>query len=460
MGLLERIVERRTPARSITTIDDYLAALGSFNFNGNSYPLGGVQQTLAGQPVERIADNLIGLAAGAYASHGPIFACMLIRSAVFSAISFRWQRMSDGRGSEMFGTSALDILQRPWLPGGTTQDLLSRMIQDADLAGSSYSALDVPLARLGGDDRPDIVRLRPDWVDIVMRPRFINGGHVGWRKVGYVYREGGEGDLVPLLLSEVAHFAPQPDPLANWRGMSWLTPVIREIQNDKLMSAHQREFFRNGATPNMVVRMPERMSADQFRQFTSKMDDGHRGVENAYKTLYLGGGADVTVVGKDFKQVDFTALQGRSESRIAQAANVPAVLAGFAEGLEASTYSNYAQARRRFADGTMHPLWQNAAGSLAPLMPDLGADVRLWYDATNVPFLREDERDHAEIQQMQANTIRSLIDAGYEPKSVVAAVDAGDWRLLVHSGLYSVQLQAAGADATTPPALPAGDDDA
>jgi phage portal protein BeeE len=53
--------------------------------------------------------------------------------------------------------------------------------------------------------------------------------------------------------------------------------------------------------------------------------------------------------------------QGAGETRIAAAAGVPPVIVGLSEGLQAATYSNYSQARRRFADGTMRPLWRNAA---------------------------------------------------------------------------------------------------
>ena len=49
------------------------------------------------------------------------------------------------------------------------------------------------------------------------------------------------------------------------------------------------------------------------------------------------------------------------------------------------------------------------------------------------------------IQQTQAQTIKAYIDAGFEPDSVIAAVEAEDRSLLKHSGLYSVQLQPAGS---------------
>jgi hypothetical protein len=81
--------------------------------------------------------------------------------------------------------------------------------------------------------------------------------------------------------------------------------------------------------------------------------------------------------------------------------------------------------------------------------------VRLWYDARDVPFLREDAKDAAEIQGVQSRTIRTLVDAGYTPASVMAAVRASDWSLLVHTGLFSVQLQEPGSPESGPAALPA-----
>jgi phage portal protein BeeE len=211
------------------------------------------------------------------------------------------------------------------------------------------------------------------------------------------------------------------------------------------METHKRKFFANGATPNMVVKHAEGATQKKILEFARKLEATHGGVDNAYKTLHLYPGADATIVGKDMRQIDFKQVQGAGETRIAAAAGVPPIVAGFSEGLQAATYANYSQARRRFGDGTIHPLWQNAAGCLAQLLDaPLGDDVRLWYDASDVPFLREDEKDAAEIRSSNATTIRTLVDAGFTPESAVAAVDAGDMRLLKHTGLFSVQLQPPG----------------
>jgi hypothetical protein len=448
-------------ARSDMTWDEYANLIQQFQFNGYTYQTG-LQQTLAGTDTERPSSNFVGLASGAYASNGVVFACMLVRQLVFSSIRFRWQNLRDGKPSDTFGTQELAVLEEPWT-GGTTQDLLSRMIQDADLAGNSYWTLQ------GGE----LVRLRPDWVEIVGARRYLPStgrnrnrgtGQVGWIKKGYLYTEGGaasNNDSVAFTVDEVAHFAPIPDPLAAFAGMSWLTPILREIQADHAMTRHQRKFFDNGATPNMVVKHDTGADMEKVKRFSEMMAEKHAGVENAYKTLHLYPGADATVVGTNLKDIDFKSVRGGGETRIAAAAGVPPVIVGLSEGLAAATYSNYGQARRRLADGTAHPLWQNVSGSLNRIVPRTdrtkSGAVRLWYDATDVPFLREDEKDAADIAAIKAQTIRQYIDAGYLPDSVVAAVNANDLRLLKHSGLYSVQLQKPGGNNPEPQGEPNAD---
>lgn len=460
MNLLDKMFGRGE--RDISTVDDYIELYNTFYHNGLAYMTGGgsgtqLQQTLVGGQKTQAPDpSFQGMVRGCYAASGPVFACELVRMSVFSAIFFSWQKMRAGAPTDLVANDPqLRILQRPWV-GGTTQDLLVQMILDADLAGNAYVAR----------DGNELVRLRPDWVEIVLEPRrFQNAGGIlldqngnpmgdpqlGWRIFGYIYTEGGinsGNDPVFLFANEVAHFAPIPDPLANFRGMSWLTPVIREITADHAMTRHQRKFFDNGATVNMVVKYQPGTKLDDIKAFREIMDERHEGTENAYKTMHLAPGADPTPVGANMRQVDFTSVRGAGETRIAAAANVPPIIAGFTEGLESATYSNYSQARRRFADATMHPLWQNVCGSLEILFSRFD-DERLWYDASKVPFLREDAQDAAAISKVEADTINTLITAGYTPESVIAAIKAQDWDLLQHTGLVSVQLMQPGANSAS-----------
>lgn len=451
MGLLERIRkevsiirrEDKTPSRSISTLEDYTALMQDFLFQGNWYA-GGVQQTLGGEPAEYVDGTFEMLAERMYKANGPVFSLMMVRMLAFSSIRFQWQLISNGRPNKLFGNESLGLLEHPWI-GGTTQDLLVKMITDVDLAGNFYGT------RLGNE----LIRLRPDWVGIVLEARRPNPRNpneiLGYKKLGYVYKEGGfqdnASDPVFLLPEDVVHFAPYPDPCATYRGMSWLTPVLRDTTNDKLMQTHQKKFFENGATPNMIVSLDASVTFEQFLKFKTEFNLDHKGVENAYKTLFMGGGADATVVGTNFEQMDFTSVQGRGETRLAAAAGVPVTIVGFSEGLQGSSLNsgNFGQARRRLADLTMHPLWSNAAGSLQQLLPTPpGSNIRLWYDARDVPFLREDSKDMAEILQMRVSALNALIAAGWKWEDAKAAILAEDLSGLTHTGLLSVQLQPPG----------------
>lgn len=442
MNLLAELKQSVRSGWPTISIDEWISW---FNYGGNSYPLG-LRQTLSGNR-EEIAEDFVGYVQSVYKRNGVVFACMLVRLMLFSEARFAFREWDDqGRPGRLFVNQELKQLQRPW-PNGTTGDLLARMIQDADLAGNFFAT----------ERRGRIKRMRPDWVAMVLGTELTPGqvkeaaveGDLDADVVGYLYTPGGptsnsEPQLLMPPAERVAHFAPIPDPLASFRGMSWLTPVLREVAGDNAATTHKLKFFENGATPNMVVSL-DINDPDKFQAFVDKMDEAHKGVLNAYKTLYVGAGATPTVVGSHMKQMDFKATQGVGETRIAAAAGVPAVIVGISEGLQGSSLNagNYGQARRRLADGTLSPLWRSAAGSMASLVRE-PADAHLWTDTRDIPFLREDEKDTAEILKLQAETVRQLTDAGFKPESVVDAVEAGDLSRLEHSGLFSVQLQQPG----------------
>jgi phage portal protein BeeE len=237
--------------------------------------------------------------------------------------------------------------------------------------------------------------------------------------------------------------------------MSWLTPVIRETLADQAATDHKLKFFENAATVPYAVKFDAGTARAVFESSVEAFKAQHQGTANAYKTLFLAGGMDVTPIGSDLKQVDFKVTQGGGETRIAAAAEVPPIIVGLSEGLQAATYSNYQLAMRRFVDLTMRPLWRNAAGSLSVLITVPGG-AELWYDDRDIPALHESSRDAAEIQQLEAQTIHTLISAGFEPDSVIDAVTAGEFNRLTHTGLYSVQLQPAGAVTEGKGALVAG----
>jgi hypothetical protein len=150
------------------------------------------------------------------------------------------------------------------------------------------------------------------------------------------------------------------------------------------------------------------------------------------------------------QQLDFKALQGVSETRIAAASGLGAVMAQFSEGLAGSSLNtgNFTAARKRAETILFRPLWRIAAASLAPIVQPAPDGARLWYDPRDVAFLRDDAKEEAAIRRTNASTIETLIRSGATFDSAVSAVTSGDFVQLEDTGLRSVQLVDPNQEAT------------
>ena len=410
-----------------------------FGFDGNTYvsPHLGFGQV---SELEVLQNSIVG-------------ACVAFRGLVFSEARLRFQRLRSGVPGDLFGTEALSVLEHPW-PGASTGDLLSLMEVDASVYGNSYWVR----------ERDQLTRLPADRVLVVTGEREFGGNTYGHELIGYLVTshrtqqwsidtpvDVGRGGVF-FQPNEVCHYRPLPDPKHPFRGRSWITTILPDSLADNELTTYKHAFIRNAATPNLAVVFPKEYEPEEIEAFKAAMDAKHAGVDKAFKTLYIGGGADVKVLGADFERLSLKQTQGAGETRIAVAAGVPAAILGISEGLGGSALNsgNYTAARRRFADGTIRPLWRMACAALEALVSVPG-DARLWYDDRGIAFLEEDVLDEAKIRHQHAQTIRTLIDGGFEPDSVLDAVSTGDMPRLVHSGNVSVQLRP--VDATGTPSV-------
>ena len=428
-------LEERGQNDPILTFDSLLGLLESFTYNGSGYSY--LNNTTYGSAKqESIGPQLDATAALAYKSNAVVFACMQIRANLLSEGRFAFRQLVKNRPGNLFGAPPLQRLETPW-PGGTTGDLIRKMIQYVDLAGNAF------VVRNG----PGVALLRPDWVSIVIGVP-DDASATAWdpssEVLGYVYREGGAGaEKDPQLFSadEVAHWAPIPDPQARFRGMSWLTPLAREVMADKAMTEFKLTYFENAATPNLAVKL-DVPDLDALERWTEKFGLQHDGARNAGKTMYLAAGSEVQLIGANLKEIDFSANQEAGEKRICSAAGVPIILTSL--NLDSATFSNYQLAMRFLADMTARPLWRDLCGSLANIIT-VPSGAELWIDDRDIAALRGDQLDAAQIQQAQSTSMLTLINSGYEPDSVTDAITSGDLTRLEHTGLVSVQLQPPGA---------------
>jgi hypothetical protein len=455
---ISRALARRSRDEQRSSVDQWLTDYllpSSFGWGGVQYPIGLLNQTYTGSKVQEVAPTLPGYLAAARRCP-PVFAAQMVRALALSQMRFAFRNppyltfTPSGKPKtprEVFGTPALGPLERPWR-NATTGELVTRMEWHAGLAGNSYVAR-----------RPDRLRvLRPDWVGIMYGsdlepddPAHALDGEL----LGYVYvnRGFGSGNKPRTLLpDEAAHWSPLPDPENAGIGMSWVTPAVREIQGDQAAAEHKLRYFANSATPNMVVKGIPAASKEEFDTAVAMMEDAHAGVANAYRTLYLMAGADATVVGGNLQQIDFRAVVGAGETRISMLSRVHPVILAAAEGLQGSALNagNFGMARRIWADTWISPTLQDLAASMASVV-EVPPGSEMWFDAADMPILREDAKDAAEIDQIKGANIRQLVDGGFDPDTVVATI-APEWRrMLRHSGLLSVQLNPPGGPAGIPP---------
>lgn len=398
------------------------------------------RQTLIGNR-ETIAPTYLDFASRAYLGSPTIFALMANRSALFSEARFQYRRRDNGRPGPLFGDQSLLPLERPWA-GGTTGDLLRLAELHNSLAGNFFAA-----ARGGG-----LRVMRPDWTAIVLgsEQEPSNATDLDAEVVGYLYQEGGPGsgnDPVALLPSEVIHYFEHPDPECPYIGVSWITAVIQELLADKQMTSHKRKYLEAGATPNLAIMLDvEKLgitSPDEFTAWVKAFEETRTlsSGGNPYKTLFVAAASDPRPLGANLDQVDFAKIQAQGEVRIAAAAMVHPAIAGFTEGLQGSALNsgNLGEAWRQFANGWARPSWRKFSGAAqVVLKAPVGAE--LWYDDRDIPALEEDSKKRAEVTQIEAATLASLITTGFTPESSVTAVVSNDLSGVQHTGLVSVQL--------------------
>ena len=370
---------------------------------------------------EAILPQVAGWAQQANVSDAPVFAAMIARMHLFSEARFQFQRNGD-RG--LFGNPSLGILEHPW-PGGTSGELLARMEQDVSLAGNSYT-WSVP-------DDARLVRLRPDWVTIVSEQVHPPGGGVYRRKVGYWWEppktvlDQGKGEFYPA--EEVAHWAPIPDPQADFRGMSWLTPVYRDINADSGLAQYKIKYLENSASPNMIIRHPAKLSPGTIDGVRERMTARYAGVDNAFKTVVLDQGADITVIGNSLQQMDFANVVQAGTDRILSAALVPPLVVGL-EPIKGAGKS-YEQVMRHFGELWALPQWRSACAALEQVCPPPGEGTRLWIAEGDIAALQDGAQVQAQVALVQAQALLTTVQAGYTRESALAYVESGDVSLLV-----------------------------
>lgn len=409
---------------------------------GGTFPITGRTTNSEGVP-----NDLDSYAERFYKSSGVVYGVCRVRRNVFSQIYFKW-KPKDAEFTEfslvpLKGVAA-NLLDKP-APGTTMTSFLSKAIQDIDLMGNAYWYRDYD--RVNG--REFLRRLRPDWVDILLSGDPTKDAFVD--VIGYAYYPGGDfANMRTFFPEEVVHWMHEPDPQAQYRGMSWMTPVIRDILIEEYANEHRLGFFKRGAQSNVaiVLRSDRHYTPEQLDEIQARFRAGHSGYANAYEPMFVANGADIVPIESDLSSLDMKNVSGRAETHIAMASGVHPTVGAMMEGMQGASLNsgNYKVAERAFVNITMHPLWQSLCEALEAVVtpprptkkhPD---ELQLWYSVSGVSILNDDRMEREELKNKAAETMDKLVREGWTSDSVKEYIKTGNTDALVHTGALSVQL--------------------
>ena len=406
----------------------YADAVNMMRYSGHGYLLGG--QSYGPNETVRLAGERQALT-----SNAVVYGIFRARADLFSQARFVWKRYGAG-----VKPMASDVLRNhPLLaPLDYPASILEWCEIDVATTGNSYWVLDGGVLR----------RLPAEWVTIVLgSDRAADDPQLAWdaRPIGVIYKPEGvaAADAEVFTWQEVAHYCPERDPDARFRGMSWLRPAMEDVVSDNGARRFLTRFWENHATPNNVVTFDPEKDVEEIREFRDLFLEKHQGVDRAFRTAFLGGGADIKVIGSSLKDLDAGNVRQQVHFDIALAAGINPM----AIGLMQVNYSNTKEGNRSISDRKLRYLWLKAVDAFRPLIPK-PAGFELWYDVSGVAALQADSLDDAQVQAQQAQTMRTLVDGGFVPEAVMDSVTSGDWSKLKHSGLLSVQTQAPGSGNT------------
>ena len=225
-------------------------------------------------------------------------------------------------------------------------------------------------------------KLRPDRIRIVPGRRRLVAAYV--HRVGERETRLDPRDVIHLRL---------PDPADDLWGLSPVRVAARQIDTDNEASKFIDAFFRNAAVPFGIIKLKRalRGGEPEARRLGQRWTDRFRGLFGRFQVGVLDADADFQRIGLTQDEMAFPDLRAQTEARICAAFRVPPVLVGVKVGLDRSTFSNMAEARRFFWENTLLSLYRRLESKLtADLTADFpGPPVCLRFDFSQVAALRE-----------------------------------------------------------------------
>ncbi len=182
------------------------------------------------------------------------------------------------------------------------------------------------------------------------------------------------------------------------KGLSPLAVALNIVEVDNFATAFLNDFMKHGAMPSGLLVTDQVLNKPDADDLRVRWQEQHGGAQNWSKPAVLGKGVTYQNTGAQFSPgFDFSKLDGRDESRMCMAIGVEPILIGAQVGLQASTYSNYEEARKAFYQARVNPEWRYLASELREqLLPKFevqSSNFTIVFDLSTIKALQEDRTE-------------------------------------------------------------------
>ena len=242
-----------------------------------------------------------------------VYACVTLIAKTIGSLPLKvYRRKADGESVEVPDTLPYYLLHDEPNPAMTSIVWRKFLVANLLLGGNAYAAI-------GRNQANQVIDLFPIHHNLV-KPKRVNGRNQ------YVVDVGG-GETETIDQSDMIHI-PGPG-FDGVKGMSIITWAARQAVGLALATEqHGSKLFSNGARLGVVLKHPKTLSRDAQTRLKQQFDQQQGGLSNAFKSMVLEEGLDVTNISMTSEDAQFLETRRFQVEDIARFFGVPPHMIG------------------------------------------------------------------------------------------------------------------------------------
>lgn len=208
------------------------------------------------------------------------------------------------------------------------------------------------------------------------------------------------------------------NPYDNWRGLSPLKPIAKQIDIDWASLIYNKTFFDNDATPSLMLTTDKNLNPDQRTRIQEYWEKRHKGMSKAHKVAVMEAGLKAEKLSVSPRDMDFIEQKRYTREEILGIWKVPKALFNITDDLNYATFTG--QIKAFWLYGLMPILKRIEDAFNAGLITDYNPQIYCEFDLSQVPAFQEDFKDQVELAQklfaigFTANEISNKFGWGFD----------------------------------------------